>query len=65
MRDATERVNMVPASDRPRAFAAIGKAVWWINIVRDSGTYLDDWMEAHLAEIKLACRSRLVKLRAA
>lgn len=36
MRDATDRVNKIPASDLPRAFAAIGEAVWWITIVNDT-----------------------------
>jgi hypothetical protein len=33
MCDATERLPRVRAWDRPRAFAAIGEAVWWITIV--------------------------------
>jgi hypothetical protein len=33
MRDATERLPKVKASDRPRAFAVIGEAVWWVTIV--------------------------------
>jgi hypothetical protein len=33
MRDATERLPRVRASDRPRAFAVIGEAVWWVTIV--------------------------------
>jgi hypothetical protein len=36
MNDATDRVNKVAASDLPRAFAAIGEAVWWITIVNDT-----------------------------
>src|SRR5260370_36412872 len=36
MHDATDRGNKIPASDLPRAFAAIGEAVWWITIVSDS-----------------------------
>ncbi len=36
MNDATDRVNKIAASDSPRAFAAIGEAVWWITIVDDS-----------------------------
>jgi hypothetical protein len=33
MRDATERLTTVRASDQRRAFAAIGDAVWWVTIV--------------------------------
>lgn len=33
MRDATERLGKVRASDRPQAFAVIGEAVWWVTIV--------------------------------
>jgi hypothetical protein len=36
MNDATERINKIASSDRPRAFAAIGEAVWWITIVNDT-----------------------------
>ena len=33
MRDTTERLSKVRASDRPQAFAVIGEAVWWVTIV--------------------------------
>lgn len=33
MSDATGRLSLVQAWDRPRAFAVIGEAVWWITIV--------------------------------
>jgi hypothetical protein len=33
MSDTTERLPRVRAADRPRAFAAIGEAVWWVTIV--------------------------------
>ena len=33
MRDVTERLGRVRASDRPQAFAVIGEAVWWVTIV--------------------------------
>ena len=33
MSDATDRLSRVRAWDRPRAFAAIGEAVWWVTIV--------------------------------
>ena len=36
MNDATDRINKIPATDLPRAFAAIGEAVWWITIVNDT-----------------------------
>jgi hypothetical protein len=35
LNDATDRVNKIAASDLPRAFAAIGEAVWWVTIVND------------------------------
>jgi hypothetical protein len=38
MRDATGRLVKVRAWDRPRAFAVIGEAVWWVTIV--DGTLL-------------------------
>jgi hypothetical protein len=33
MSEAAERLTRVRAWDRPRAFAAIGEAVWWVTIV--------------------------------
>jgi hypothetical protein len=33
MRDTTERLPRISAWNRPRAFAAIGEAVWWVTIV--------------------------------
>jgi hypothetical protein len=33
MRDTTERLPRIRAWDRPRAFAVIGEAVWWVTIV--------------------------------
>lgn len=33
MNDTTERLSLVTAWDRPRAFAAIGEEVWWVTIV--------------------------------
>ncbi len=33
MRDATGRLVQVTGRDRPRAFAAISEAVWWVTIV--------------------------------
>jgi hypothetical protein len=33
MRDTTERLGKVAASDRAHAFAVIGEAVWWVTIV--------------------------------
>jgi hypothetical protein len=38
MRDATRRLRRVSARDRPRAFAVISEAVWWVTIV--DGTLL-------------------------
>jgi hypothetical protein len=33
MSDTTRRLTRVRAADRPRAFAAIAEAVWWVTIV--------------------------------
>lgn len=33
MGDATARLHKVRAANRPRAFAVIGEAVWWVTIV--------------------------------
>ena len=33
MSDTTERLTRMRAWDRPRAFAVIGEAVWWVTIV--------------------------------
>src|SRR6201996_7774416 len=33
MRDTTERLGRVRATDRPQAFAVISEAVWWVTIV--------------------------------
>jgi hypothetical protein len=33
MNDTTERLSQVTAWHRPRAFAVIGEAVWWVTIV--------------------------------
>ena len=33
MRDTTDRLGKVRASDRAQAFAVIGEAVWWVTIV--------------------------------
>ncbi|MGH3258384.1 MAG: hypothetical protein ACRDOU_23825 [Streptosporangiaceae bacterium] len=33
MSDTTGRLPQVRAADRPRAFAVIGEAVWWVTIV--------------------------------
>jgi len=33
MSDTTDRLPRVGAGDRPRAFAVIGEAVWWVTIV--------------------------------
>ena len=34
MSDTTGRLSRVRTADRPRAFAAIGEAVWWITMAR-------------------------------
>ncbi len=33
MSDTTQRLPLMATADRPRAFAAIGEAVWWVTIV--------------------------------
>lgn len=33
LRDTTEKLSLIRASDRARAFAAVGEAVWWVTIV--------------------------------
>ena len=33
MSDTTQRLPRMAAADRPRAFAVIGEAVWWVTIV--------------------------------
>jgi hypothetical protein len=45
MRDVTERLPRIRASDRPRAFAVIGEAVWWVTIV--DGTLVRHHPEAY------------------
>jgi hypothetical protein len=59
MRDATGRLLRVRAWDRPRAFAVISEAVWWVTIVDgtmlryDPGAY-DGVLAGHgLAERRL------------
>ena len=49
MRDAVGRINKMP--DLPSAFAAIGEAVWWINIVRDSLKQADPAKYSHALEL--------------
>jgi hypothetical protein len=45
MRDTTERLPRARASDRARAFAIIGEAVWWVTIV--DGTLVRHHPEAY------------------
>jgi len=45
MRDTTERLPRARAWDRPRAFAIIGEAVWWVTIV--DGTLVRHHHEAY------------------
>lgn len=50
MRDTTERLGKVRASDRAQAFAVIGEAVWWVTIVDATLVrYYPDDYEATLA----------------
>ena len=43
MRDVTGRLPRCRAWDRPRAFAVIGEAVWWVTIV-DATLCAITWM---------------------
>ena len=45
LRDTTDRLPRVRAWDRPRAFAVIGEAVWWVTIV--DGTLVRHHPEAY------------------
>jgi hypothetical protein len=45
MRDTTERLPRVRPWDRPRAFAVIGEAVWWVTIV--DGTLVRHYPQAY------------------
>jgi hypothetical protein len=59
MRDTTERLGKVRASDRAQAFAVIGEAVWWVTIVDATLVrYYPDDYEAALA--RLSARQRRV-----
>jgi hypothetical protein len=59
MRDTTERLGKVRASDRAQAFAVIGEAVWWVTIVDATLVrYYPDDYDAALAA--LSARQRRV-----
>src|SRR5580658_7255928 len=59
MRDTTERLGRVRASDRAQAFAVIGEAVWWVTIVDATLVrYYPDVYDAALAA--LSARQRRV-----
>jgi hypothetical protein len=52
MRDTTERLGRVRASDRAQAFAVIGEAVWWVTIVDATLVrYYPDEYDAALAAL--------------
>jgi hypothetical protein len=61
MRDATERLPKVRPWDRPRAFAVIGEAVWWVTIV--DGTLVRHHPEAYddVAAAQTAAERRLIE----
>jgi endogenous inhibitor of DNA gyrase (YacG/DUF329 family) len=57
MRDTTERLGRVRASDRAQAFAVIGEAVWWVTIVDATLVrYYPEDYEAALAALSAAER---------
>jgi hypothetical protein len=61
MRDATERLPRVRPWDRPRAFAVIGEAVWWVTIV--DGTLVRHHPEAYddVAAAQITAERRLIE----
>jgi hypothetical protein len=57
MRDTTERLGKVRASDQAQAFAVIGEAVWWVTIVDATLVrYYPDEYDAALAGLPAARR---------
>jgi len=50
MRDSTDRLPKVTELDRPRAFAVISEAVWWVTIV--DGTLVRYHPEAYDRELR-------------
>lgn len=57
MRDTTERLGKVGASDRPQAFAVIGEAVWWVTIVDATLVrYYPETYDSALADLRGARR---------
>ena len=68
MRDATERLTRVRASDRPRAFAMIGEAVWWVTIVdatlvRHHPDVYDSALAGHAPAVRQLIEGTLAGLR--
>src|SRR5260370_5267798 len=68
MADATGRLPRVRASDRPRAFAVIGEAVWWVTIVdgtlvRHHPETYDTVLAAHTAAERRLIEETLAGLR--
>jgi hypothetical protein len=61
LRDATERLPRVRPWDRPRAFAVIGEAVWWVTIV--DGTLVRHHPEAYddVAAAQATAERRLIE----
>jgi hypothetical protein len=53
MRDSTARLPRVTELDRPRAFAVISEAVWWVTIV--DGTLVRYHPEAYDRELRSRC----------
>ena len=59
MRDTTERLGKVRASDPAQAFAVIGEAVWWVTIVDATLVrYYPDEYDAALAGLPARQRRR-------
>jgi len=55
MRDSTDRLPRVTELDRPRAFAVISEAVWWVTIV--DGTLVRYHPEAYDRELRSRSRA--------
>ena len=53
LRDTTDRLALIKASDRPRGFAVVGEAVWWVTIV--DATLVRHHPETY--DAVLACRA--------
>ncbi len=61
MSDTTQRLPRVRAADRPRAFAVIGEAVWWVTIV--DATLVRHHLEAYdsVMAAQIAAQRQLIE----